>query len=62
MPIQSVVRKRNHPAAVTLGRLGGLVRSEAKAAASRRNGRLGGRPRKADGPRNGGQDVKGGRS
>lgn len=33
-------------AAQQLGRLGGKVRSELKAAASRRNGALGGRPRK----------------
>lgn len=35
---------RNTAAAI-LGRLGGKVRSEAKAAASRDNGQLGGRPR-----------------
>jgi len=33
-------------AAQELGRLGGLVRSEAKARAARANGKLGGRPRK----------------
>ncbi len=33
-----------------LGRNGGLARSEAKVAAARRNGRKGGRPRKAAGP------------
>jgi hypothetical protein len=33
-------------AASTLGRLGGSVKSERKAAASRENGKLGGRPRK----------------
>lgn len=33
-------------AATTLGRLGGRVRSAAKAAASRANGRRGGRPKK----------------
>jgi hypothetical protein len=42
-----------NPHAVALGRLGGLANkgqsgSPAKAAAARRNGRLGGRPRRAD--------------
>jgi len=42
-----------NPHAVALGRLGGLANrgqsgSPAKAAAARRNGRLGGRPRHAD--------------
>jgi hypothetical protein len=36
-----------HPAAVALGKLGGRVRSEAKAEASRENGKKGGRPRKS---------------
>jgi len=35
-----------NPAAVALGALGGKVKSQAKAAACRRNGRLGGRPKK----------------
>lgn len=35
---------RKNPAAVTLGRKGGKVKSEAKAAASRNNGKRGGRP------------------
>jgi hypothetical protein len=37
-------RKKN-PAAVLLGRLGGLVSTPAKRAAARKNGQLGGRPR-----------------
>lgn len=36
-----------NPAAVALGRLGGRVKSARKTAANRRNGKLGGRPRKA---------------
>jgi hypothetical protein len=35
-------RKRKNPHAVALGRLGGLVRSEAKKRASKENGRKGG--------------------
>jgi len=35
-----------HPAAVALGKLGGAVRSDKKAAAARKNGAKGGRPRK----------------
>ena len=35
-------RKRKNPHAVALGRLGGLVRSEAKKRASQQNGRKGG--------------------
>ena len=35
-------RKRKNPHAVALGRLGGLVRSEAKRLANRENGRKGG--------------------
>jgi hypothetical protein len=35
-------RKRKNPHAVALGRLGGLVRSEAKKLASKENGRKGG--------------------
>jgi hypothetical protein len=35
-------RKRKNPHAVALGRLGGLVRSEAKQLANRENGRKGG--------------------
>lgn len=35
-----------NPAAVALGRLGGLSKSSAKSAASRENGKKGGRPRK----------------
>jgi len=36
-----------NPAAVALGRLGGRVRSARKTEANRRNGKLGGRPKKA---------------
>ena len=35
-----------NPAAVTMGRLGGKAKTPAKAAASRENGKKGGRPRK----------------
>jgi hypothetical protein len=35
-----------NPAAVSLGRLGGRIKTAAKAEAARRNGKLGGRPRK----------------
>jgi hypothetical protein len=35
-------RQRKNPHAVALGRLGGLVRSEAKKRASKQNGRKGG--------------------
>lgn len=41
--------------AVALGKLGGAVRSRAKAKASRKNGKLGGRPRKVLGLRKEGQ-------
>jgi hypothetical protein len=36
-----------NPAAVALGALGGRVKSDRKAEAARRNGKRGGRPRKA---------------
>ena len=39
------------PAAVALGRLGGLARSEKKTAAARANGAKGGRPRKDQTPK-----------
>ena len=41
--------KRN-PAAVSLGKRGGKVKRAAKAAAARKNGRLGGRPKKKAAP------------
>jgi hypothetical protein len=39
-----------NPAAVALGRLGGRVKSDRKAAAARANGKRGGRPKKAPAP------------
>jgi hypothetical protein len=38
-----------NPAAVALGRLGGRVKSDRKAAAARANGKRGGRPKKQQG-------------
>jgi len=38
---------RKNPAAVALGKLGGRVKSDAKAEAARKNGKKGGRPKKA---------------
>jgi hypothetical protein len=38
---------KKNAAAVALGRRGGQVKSAAKARASRKNGKLGGRPRKS---------------
>lgn len=40
--------RTKNPAAVALGRLGGRVKSDAKAAAVRLNGLKGGRPRKTE--------------
>jgi len=40
------MRLIKNKAAVTLGRLGGRVKSAAKTAAARANGRMGGRPRR----------------
>ncbi len=37
---------KKNPAAQALGALGGLKRSKAKAAAAKRNGKKGGRPKK----------------
>lgn len=39
-------QRRMNPHAKALGKLGGKVKSEAKAAAARENGKKGGRPRK----------------
>jgi hypothetical protein len=39
-------KKQISEIAAALGRLGGSVKSKAKAAASRKNGKLGGRPKK----------------
>ena len=52
---QEIVDRMNantskNPAAVALGRLGGRVRSARKTEANRRNGKLGGRPRKVQQP------------
>lgn len=40
------MKPQKNPAAVALGKLGGSVKSEAKAKASRENGKKGGRPKK----------------
>ena len=40
-----------NPAAVALGRLGGAAKSRAKKEAARRNGKQGGRPKKAPAPK-----------
>lgn len=45
-----------NPAAVALGKLGGASKSRKKVAAARKNGKLGGRPRKKL-ARRGGPDV-----
>jgi hypothetical protein len=42
-----------NPAAVALGKLGGSVRSDAKARAARENGKKGGRPKSKKKPRRG---------
>ncbi len=49
MPKRRVNKKQVNEAARLLGRLGGLAKSERKAAAVRENGKLGGRPKKNDG-------------
>lgn len=40
------MKPTKNPAAVALGKLGGSVRSQAKSAAAKDNGKRGGRPRK----------------
>lgn len=49
-----------HPAAVALGKLGGSVTSPAKAAASRANGKKGGRPKMTQDVQRGfdGQEIR----
>jgi len=47
LPEPRIVEPTREQAAAALGRLGGAVRSAKKAAIARRNGRLGGRPKKA---------------
>jgi hypothetical protein len=42
---------KKHPGAVALGKLGGRVKSAAKADAARANGQKGGRPPKKETPR-----------
>ena len=41
-PVKKKKQRRKNPHAVALGRLGGLVRSEAKKRANKQNGRKGG--------------------
>lgn len=50
--------KRKNPAAVALGRLGGSKATAAQKAAARRNGALGGRPRKVPENTRGGEYFK----
>lgn len=45
--MSTTINETKNPAAVALGRLGGRVRSPRKTEANRRNGKLGGRPKKA---------------
>jgi hypothetical protein len=45
VPLDRVAGARKDPAAVSLGRRGGQVRSAAKTQSSRANGKKGGRPR-----------------
>ena len=40
------MEKAKNPAAVALGKIGGKVKSAAKTKAARKNGKLGGRPKK----------------
>lgn len=50
-PTSGAPMSRKNPAAVALGKLGGQVKSAAKAKAARENGKKGGAPRKPIGPK-----------
>ena len=50
LAVDTILQGAFEDLAVTLGRLGGKAKSKAKAAASRKNGKLGGRPKKHEPP------------